>query len=67
MANAFITDATTGETVERPLNEEEQANLKTIQAEAKAEAKAEAARQTLKETTLAKLGLTADELSALLS
>ena len=66
MANAFITDAT-GQTIERPLTEEEQANLKAIQTEAKAEAKAETTRQALKQTTLAKLGLTADEVAALLS
>lgn len=67
MANAFITNAETGETIERPLTDEEQSNLEAIQAEAKAEAKADADRAKLKETTLAKLGLTADELSALLS
>ena len=37
------------------------------QAEAEAQAKAEADRQALKNATLAKLGLTADEVSALLS
>tara|TARA_R110000868_G_scaffold40054_1_gene138836 strand:- start:447 stop:647 length:201 start_codon:yes stop_codon:yes gene_type:complete len=66
MANAFITDAT-GKTIERPLTEEEQANLKAIQTEAKAEAKAETTRQALKIATLEKLGLTADEVAALLS
>jgi adenosylcobinamide amidohydrolase len=51
----------------RDMNETELANLAQIQAEAKAQAKADADRQTLKEATLAKLGLTADEVAALLS
>jgi len=51
----------------RDMNETELANLAQIQAEAKAPAKAVADRQTLKEATLAKLGLTADEVAALLS
>jgi hypothetical protein len=67
MANAFITNAETGETIERPLTDEEQSNLEAIQAEAKAEAKADADRAKLKAATLTKLGLTADEVAALLS
>jgi hypothetical protein len=41
--------------------------IKADKAEAKAQAKTRAERQTLKEATLAKLGLTADEVAALLS
>jgi adenosylcobinamide amidohydrolase len=67
MANAFVTDAAKGLTIERPLTAEEQANLEAIQAAAEAEAQANADRQALKEATLAKLGLTADEVAALLS
>ena len=66
MANAFISDAT-GKTIERPLTDLEQANLDAIQAEAKAEAKAEADRAKVKAAVIAKLGLTADEVAALLS
>ena len=40
---------------------------KTMQAEIKAQAQAVADREALKEATLAKLGLTADEVAALLS
>ena len=40
---------------------------KIAQAEAKIQAQADADRQALKEATLAKLGLTADEVAALLS
>lgn len=57
--------------IEREATEEEVAEIEatraTAKAEAKALAKAEADRQALKEATLAKLGLTADEVSALLS
>ena len=41
--------------------------IKADKAEAKAQAKARADRQSLKEATLVKLGLTADEVAALLS
>ena len=51
----------------RDMNEAELANLAQIQAEAKEQAKADADRQALKTATLTKLGLTADEVAALLS
>jgi hypothetical protein len=51
----------------RDMNETELANLAQIQAEAKAQTKAEAAREKAKADVIAKLGLTADEVSALLS
>lgn len=51
----------------REMNETELANLAQIQAEAEAQAQADADRQALKTATLAKLGLTADEVAALLS
>ena len=57
--------------VNREATEEEIAEIEASRAEAKAEAKAtakaEADRAKLKEATLAKLGLTADEVAALLS
>lgn len=51
----------------RDMNETELANLAQIQAEAKAQTKADADRQALKTATLAKLGITPDEVAALLS
>lgn len=57
-----------GETViDRDMNEEELACYKAMQDSVKAQAKADADRQALKNATLAKLGLTADEVAALLS
>ena len=57
-----------GETViDRDMNEKELAAYKAMQNSVKAQAKADADRQALKEATLAKLGLTADEVAALLS
>jgi hypothetical protein len=57
--------------IDRDMTEEEQATheewQKKIKADAAAEAKAKADNQALKDATLAKLGLTADEVSALLS
>ena len=57
--------------VDRDMTETEQAAHEAWavigKAEAKAQAKAEAERQALKTATLAKLGLTADEVAALLS
>lgn len=57
--------------IDREATETEIAEIKATQAEAKAEAealaKADAARAKLKEATLAKLGLSADEVTALLS
>ena len=67
MATVVIINALTGETVEREQNEAELAQAKADQAEAKARAKAEADKVTAKEAVLSKLGLTADEVAALLS
>lgn len=57
--------------IDREATEAEIAEIKAIQAESKAEAealaKADADRAKLKQATLTKLGLTADEVSALLS
>lgn len=57
----------TGETVVRDMTDAELAQLEKDKADAKANAKAEADRAALKTATLAKLGLTADEVAALLS
>ena len=51
----------------RDMNEAELAQLAIYKTDAKAQAKAEADRAELKTATLAKLGLTADEVAALLS
>jgi hypothetical protein len=67
MGKAVIIDGLTGETVERDQTEAELAQVKADQAEAKARAKAEADKVTAKEAVLSKLGLTADEVAALLS
>ena len=57
-----------GETViDRDMNDEELAAYKAMQDSAQAQSQADADRQALKEATLAKLGLTADEVAALLS
>ena len=57
--------------IDRDMTEEEQSAheewQKKIKADATAEAKAKADNEALKEATLAKLGLTADEVAALLS
>jgi len=57
--------------VNREATKEEQAEVESLQAEAQAEAnankQAETKKQALKQATLAKLGLTADEVAALLS
>ena len=57
--------------VEREATKDEIAEIEATRAEAQAEANAnkqtEAAKQALKTATLAKLGLTADEVAALLS
>ena len=49
------------------IEEYDPAQLKADKAQAKAQAQAESDRQALKTATLAKLGLTADEVAALLS
>ena len=57
--------------VDREATKDEAAEIEATRAEAQAEANAnkqtEAAKQALKTATLAKLGLTADEVAALLS
>ena len=53
--------------VNRNMNKEEVEIFEIVEAEAKTQAQAEANRQALKQATLAKLGLTADEVAALLS
>jgi hypothetical protein len=67
MATVVIVNALTGKTVEREQTEEEIAQAKADLAETKAQAKAEAAKASAKEAVLTKLGLTADEVTALLS
>ena len=49
------------------LEPQDEAQLEADKAEAKVQAKADKDRQALKTATLAKLGLTADEVAALLS
>ena len=51
----------------RDATSEETAVIEGQRAEAQAQAQAEAERQALKQATLKKLGLTADEVAALLS
>lgn len=67
MATVVVIDALTGKTVEREQTETELAQAKADQTEAKAQAKTEAAKALAKEAVLSKLGLTADEVAALLS
>lgn len=67
MGTVVIIDALTGETVEREQTETELAQATADEAQAKAQAKAEAAKAKLKADTIAKLGLTPDEVAALLS
>ena len=66
---ALIVDAITGESYERPLNAEEIANREIMQAEAearKAEQDAKAASRLSAIEKLAALGLTEDEVGALI-
>lgn len=67
MTKIMIHNVQTGEIVERDANETELANLEQLATEAETQKQAEADRQALKTATLAKLGLTADEVIALLS
>ena len=66
-----IHNALTGETVTRDFNETELAQLETDQAQAKkeatAKAKAEKAKADTRQTILDRLGITNDELLAILS
>ena len=53
--------------IDREMNDEEYAIHEAQESEAKAKLKADAKRAKLKADTLVKLGLTADEVAALLS
>ena len=52
---------------QRPMNEDELAAFNLMKADAESQAQADADKAKLKADTLAKLGLTADEVAALLS
>ena len=67
MGKVVIIDALTNERIEREQTEAELAQSIADEAEAKARAKAEADKAKLKEATIAKLGLSADEVAALFS
>lgn len=67
MAKIVVTNQMTGETINRDLTVEEKEQREKDLAKFAAIKQAEAARQALKEATLAKLGLTAEEVAALLS
>ena len=60
-----IHDVLTGETITRDFNAAELAQLELDQVEAKAQAKALTTKQAARQAVLDKLGLTADEASAL--
>lgn len=65
-----IHDCVTGETITRDFNSDELAQYEAAQAQeikdAKAKTKAETAKAAVRQAVLDKLGLTADELAALL-
>jgi hypothetical protein len=67
MTKIMIHNVKTGKIIERDANETELANLAQLAVEAEQQKQADADRQALKTATLAKLGLTADEVAALLS
>jgi hypothetical protein len=67
MTKIMIHNVQTGEIIERDANEAELANLEQLATEAETQKQADADRQALKTATLAKLGLSADEVAALLS
>ena len=60
-------DILTGESITRDMTDAELAQYEADNATAEAQRQAEADRAALKTATLAKLGLTADEVAALLS
>ncbi len=60
-----ITDAITGETIERPMTDEEQAAHNAVIVSAKTEQDEKAIKKAAAEAKLAALGLTADDLQAL--
>lgn len=61
-----IHNALTGETITRDFDATELAQLETDKIEAAQEAKANSKKATARQTVLDKLGLTADEVAALL-
>ena len=69
MTTPQITEANilTGEIIVRDMNEAELAQYKADQDESKANAQARADQAVAKQAVLTKLGLTADEVAALLS
>ncbi len=67
MADVYELDAQTGVAIERDYTPDEQAQREKDAAKFAALAKAEKAKAKAKAEVIAKLGLTADELSALLS
>lgn len=67
MADKLELDAQTGEVILRDYTEAEAEQRTKDLAKHAAQAQADADRQALKTATLAKLGLTADEVAALLS
>lgn len=66
MIDVYIVNALTGEVITRNYTEAEAEQRTKDLAKHAAFAEAEAARQVAKDAVLAKLGLTADELAALL-
>jgi hypothetical protein len=67
MIDVYVVNALTGEVVTRDFTEAETEQRQLDKIAATVQAQAAADRQTLKTATLAKLGLTADEVAALLS
>lgn len=69
MTNIIVKEfnSETGEEIERKATAEEIAQIEADKAESKAEQDAAAAQAAKKQEVLAKLGLTADEVSALLA
>jgi hypothetical protein len=66
MTKITIHNVETGEIIEREMNAEEIAQLKIDEENAKTQAGEQAAKETAKAAVLNKLGLTADEVAALL-
>ena len=60
-----IHNVSTGEIIVRDMNADELAQLELDKVEAKTQAKAQTAKQAARQAVLDKLGLTADEASAL--
>ena len=67
MMKINIYDHATGKVIERDMTADEETNYELLQSDAEKEAQIEADRKATKEAVLAKLGLTADEVAALLS